>query len=59
MTRVAEQERATYLGYGLLISERKVAVSTPDGRRIGEERSLSAARRVVKGYRRAVKAGQP
>jgi hypothetical protein len=56
--RSLESVHSTYLRFGLEIGERKVAVSTPDGRRIGETYSLPEARCMVRGYRRALKAGQ-
>jgi hypothetical protein len=42
-----------YLGCEFAIGERDVRVYAPDGRRIATVRSVSTARRVARGYRRA------
>ena len=40
-----------YLGYPLLISEREVVVYRPDGKELVAVKSLSTARRFIRGYR--------
>ncbi len=49
-------ERVSYLGYPMLVTERDVHVLRPDGRPLGVERSMSSARRLVRGYRKASRA---
>jgi hypothetical protein len=47
-----DRVRATYLHYGLEITDRTVRVSAPDGRLIGYATSVKNARLLVKGYRK-------
>jgi len=50
--RYGERETASYLGFGLVIQQAHVYVTTPDGRPLGRVRTLSAARALVKAYRK-------
>lgn len=54
MTRPLQVERALYRGFVLVMDCYEVQVLRADGRRIGCARTLSGARRIVRGYRRAV-----
>ena len=47
-----DHEPSSYLGFGLDMSQATVRVSTPDGRPLGRVRTLSAARALVKAYRK-------
>lgn len=47
-----DHEPASYMGFGLDMSAAYVKVSTPDGRHLGIVRTLSAARALIRGYRR-------
>jgi hypothetical protein len=51
-----EAERSSYLGYPLIVTDRKITVFTPALRKITEVSSVKQARLVVRGYRRAEKA---
>lgn len=48
---VGEFARSSYLGYGLRITNRVVAIYAPDGRWLAECRSLAAARRRIRAHR--------
>lgn len=46
----APVERTKYRGFNVLVTENAILVSTPDGRPVGDARSMSTARRLVSGY---------
>lgn len=47
-------ERTTYRGYRLVITEFIILVSTHDGRPVGDAKSMSSARRLVRVHRREI-----
>ena len=51
--RTSERVRTSYLGFGWeIVGESSVTVFHPDGIRLGRGRSVPAARRLVRAYRR-------
>lgn len=51
-----DAEVATYMRFLLLVTERTVAIRTPEGRKLATVASVKQARLLIKGYRKAARA---